>query len=227
MKSDRSAVSFENVTVEGSEGNSILSDITFAVEPREKVVVYGESGSGKSTLIYSILGRNRIRTGSIHIDGIKLTNGSAAGIRKKISFIPQEPVTGAQTVKDALLLPFTFKANISMQPSQDEIREVLESVGLGSGFLKKDSARLSGGEKQRLALARGLLLKRDIMLVDEPASALDENNEEKILKILTGIESTVIVISHNSAWLSRFTKCIHVADGSAALKSPFDLKEHL
>ncbi|MFP4012660.1 MAG: ATP-binding cassette domain-containing protein [Chitinispirillaceae bacterium] len=224
MQSDR-AIDFQGVTVEGSDGSKILENVTFSIRHGEKILVYGESGSGKSTLIYSILGRNRIKTGTIRIDGTELDSRNAAGIRKKICFIPQEPVTGAQTVKESLLFPFTFRANMDIFPSQDEISEVLESVGLGTGLFDKDSTRLSGGEKQRLALARGLLLKRDIMLVDEPASALDENNERNILGILTGIESTVVVVSHTSAWLSRFSKCIHVAHGRATLTESQDVKE--
>lgn len=219
MEADRPVVEFDSVSVEGNNDISILRDLNFAIRSGDKVLVYGESGSGKSTLLYSLLGRNRISTGAISINGTVFNEHNAHCLRKSISFVPQEPLMGADTVKAALLLPFTFKANRNFSPTQEELLETLEFVGLGEKYMERSCSRLSGGEKQRLSLARALLLKREIMLIDEPASALDTRNEKMILDILTGMKPTVLVISHNPSWKKSFSKYIHVENGTAILLS--------
>ena len=144
----------------------------------------------------------------------------AAIIRKSIAFIGQEPVLGADRVRDALLLPFTYKAHRHLLPDLQTVTKYLQTLHLSSDILDKPCARISGGEKQRIAIARALLLDKTIFLTDEITSALDPESKAAVMQELFESDITLLSVSHDSDWIERCSRVITMKD--AQLKEETD-----
>lgn len=196
-------IGVKNLTI--SAANRILcSGVSFELPKGAKAVLTGGSGCGKSSLLRALAGLRKIDAGSIEIDGVELSPTTLATIRQRLVFLPQEPVMGAETVRGALLLPFTFKLNAHLRPALEKIAETLHRVGLSEAILEQSSSRLSGGEKQRIAIARGLLMNRDIILADEITSALDGDSRDRVIGILSELPVTMLAVAHDLAFRNAF-----------------------
>lgn len=110
---------------------------------------------------------------------------------------------GAESVREALLLPFQFKSHRDHKPAEARLREVLERLRLPEDILSRNSNRISGGEKQRIALARGLLLGKRLYLLDEVTSALDEESKRAVFDVFSDPSLTVLSVAHDPEWLER------------------------
>jgi putative ABC transport system ATP-binding protein len=204
-------IEFRNITLK-AHGQILLKDTNLQVARGDKVVVRGAAGSGKSSLLKSAAGVIRLESGSVHIGGEELSAASAAEIRGRVAFIGQEPVLGAETVRHALLLPFTFKAHRHSRPVDKKIHELLERLHLESGILDKPCGRISGGEKQRIAIARALLLDKTIFLADEVTSALDPESRSAVIEELFHPGITLLSVSHDAEWIATANRIIEIAD---------------
>jgi putative ABC transport system ATP-binding protein len=110
---------------------------------------------------------------------------------------------GAESVRDALLLPFQFKSHREIIPTEAQLIEVLQRLQLPATILNQESSRISGGEKQRIALARGLLLGKKLYLLDEVTSALDSESKQAVLDVFSDPDLTVLSVSHDNQWLDH------------------------
>jgi putative ABC transport system ATP-binding protein len=110
---------------------------------------------------------------------------------------------GAENVRDALLLPFQFKTYRDHRPTEAQLIEVLHRLQLPVAILSQDSNRISGGEKQRIALARGLLLGKKLYLLDEVTSALDAESKQAVFDVFSDPQLTVLSVAHDPEWLER------------------------
>jgi putative ABC transport system ATP-binding protein len=182
---------------------TILSDISFALSPGEKAALCGKSGAGKSSILKTLLGLLPVTLGTVYFQEIPLTVATLQSIRSGIAYIGQEPMLGAETVREALLLPFQFKTHRNHRPTEAQLIEVLQRLQLPEGILSQVSSRISGGEKQRIALARGLLLGKKLYLLDEVTSALDEESKEVVFEVFSNPDLTVLSVAHDSEWLER------------------------
>jgi putative ABC transport system ATP-binding protein len=180
----------------------LLCEVTHHIPPKEKVVIRGPSGCGKSTLLKAIAGAVPLQAGSITVDSLALTPHQMNAIRARIAFIGQEPVMGAATVRAALLLPFTFKAHHHTAPDESTLLALLNRLKLTPDILHKPTNRISGGEKQRIAIARALLLKKTIFLADEITSALDPESKQAVIDELFKPDYTLLSISHDPDWMA-------------------------
>lgn len=195
-------IRFDHVTV-AVRKKILLSDISFALGAGEKAVFRGRSGSGKSTLLKSMLGLYPLTQGAIVFQGQPLNPATVRTIRTSAAYIGQEPVLGGETVREALLLPFRFKAHRGHEPAEPRLIERLNALHLSADILNQACNRVSGGEKQRIALARALLLGKSLYLLDEVTSALDAESKQAVFEVLADPGFTVLSVAHDPDWIAR------------------------
>lgn len=183
----------------------VIKDFNFEISNGSMVAVTGKSGCGKTTLL-NILGLLDIEyDGKVLYDGIWLSKEKEKKrneyIRNNINYLFQNyALIDTDTVYDNLLLALEYE-NISKNDKKKKIKEALELVDL-KGFENKKIFTLSGGEQQRVALARVILKKGNIILADEPTGNLDKENSDKVMKILKKLKSegrTIIIVTHDNS----------------------------
>ena len=185
---------------------TILRQLDACIEVGRVSAVIGPSGGGKSTLLRLLNRLDEPDSGQIVRRGKPLHSYQVRQLRRKVAFMPQQTTVFAGSLKENLLLTQTFCKPGPTDVSQHSLNDVLEKVGLSSRLLERPAADLSGGERQRLALARLLLAEPEVLLLDEPASALDPPAREQLaafLRHLVATGLTVIFSSHDIAFVRR------------------------
>lgn len=188
------------------DGQRILEDIHFKVASGERVAVFGPSGAGKSTLIRLLNRLDEPTSGTVYIEGQDYRQISPRKLRRRLGLVMQRPY----------LFPGTVAENIRFGPTangedltDERVHELLVGVDL-DGFSDRDVSKLSGGEAQRVNLARTLANKPEILLLDEPTSSLDvaakNEVEETILSILNSREVTCILVTHDPQQVRRLSE---------------------
>jgi len=193
------------------DGLDILNDIFIDIHPNDFLVLLGPSGSGKSTLLRLLNGLNSPTSGTILFHDKDITEIDLTELRKKAGMVFQAPVMISGTVRDNLML--TSKWNKEQVSFNDaELIEMLEQVELSENFLDKDAKSLSGGEQQRIALARVLLNKPEVLLLDEPTSNLDPGLAVKILNLICKLSKklnlTVVLVTHHHNEIEQYAKTV-------------------
>lgn len=208
--SEQVDVEFKNIGYE-IEGSKILNKVNGKIYQGKITTIIGPSGAGKSTLLSFINALNSPTEGDIFIDGHLINEYEAIKLRRKVQLVSQEATMINGTVKDNLELPLTLQ-NRTMTVKEAE--GFLKDVDLPISFLNKNSKELSGGEKQKLSLARSLVTKPSVMLLDEVTSALDRSSVEAIESLLTLINKkhdvTMIWITHDVNQAIRMSDYIWV-----------------
>jgi putative ABC transport system ATP-binding protein len=205
-------VRFEEVTIE-YDGKPIIKDVSFHIHKNEKAVIYGKSGSGKSTILTTTVGAHIPSGGKVYFNGETVNSNNILQIRRAVAFIGQEPVLGAEKIRESLLLPFTYRVNRGKIPPDDKIARILQELHLKEDILQKDAAVVSGGEKQRIAVARALLQEKRICLLDEVTSALDPESKYAVLELFRKDGYTIISVSHDPDWFKTCSTFIKVENG--------------
>ncbi|MDY6905705.1 MAG: ATP-binding cassette domain-containing protein [Thermodesulfobacteriota bacterium] len=210
-------IRFENVRIARNHVH-ILQEVSFHIRSGEKIGFTGPSGSGKSTLLLALLGVFPVSDGRILFNGKVVSPATIREVRRSIAYIAQEPVLGAETVRDAILLPFTFRSNRSQKPDNGHLENLLAKVRLTGDILDRRVTNVSGGEKQRIAVARALLLGKRVFLCDEITSALDPESRDVVLDIFANPDFTMVSVSHDEKWLAACHRRLTVADGTVKEK---------
>ncbi len=167
-----------------------LSDVDLDLASGQALGLVGESGSGKSTLARILVGLEQPSKGSVRLDGVELTTLSRAAwrpFRKRIQMVFQDcagSLDPRQSVRSALLEPYRIHGLYSARERDMRCMELLEAVGLGAEHWNRFPHELSGGQRQRVAIARALALEPQILILDEPVSALDSSMRAQILNLL-------------------------------------------
>ena len=226
----------ENITkiYDGKNFKQIaLNDVTLAFRNNEFVSILGPSGSGKTTLLNIIGGLDKYTYGNLIIDGVstrKYKERDWNNYRsKKVGFIFQSyNLINHQTVLSNVLLSL----NIAGKPKKESIKlakKVLKDVGL-ENYIKKKPKELSGGQMQRVAIARGLVTNPDIILCDEPTGALDSQTSIQIMELLKEIskEKLVIMVTHNVTLANKYSdRVIALNDGVITYDtSPYEVENY-
>ena len=199
----------------------VLRDVSLEIPARTLVALYGSSGGGKTTLGDLLLGLMRPTTGDIRIDGVSLRDIDLASWRRQIGYVPQEVVLFHDTIYanvtlgDASFTEADAQAALVAAEAWDFVRDLPDGMHTMVG---EHGARFSGGQRQRLAIARAVIRRPRLLLLDEPTSALDPEAEEAICQTLGALagETTVLVISHQSALLGVANDVYRVVDGSVS-----------
>lgn len=207
--------------------NLILDDINFTINKGEAVSLIGPSGSGKSTILRCIADLETLTGGKILIEGHNLQD---KGIDKKIKkelllktgmIFQNFNLFPHMTVKDNIVKTLRIVKKTDVKKAEEIAGKVLETVGLAD---KKDNFpnELSGGEKQRVAIARGLALEPDILLFDEPTSALDPELVKEVLDIIRKLKKerkmTMLIVSHEMKFVREISDEVIVMENGKILE---------
>ncbi len=176
----------------------ILDISNLRIQKNKITSIVGESGSGKTTLLRLLNKLISCDSGEILYRNESLNDIDSIELRRKVVMLPQAPVIFPGNIKDNLLIGLEFAEK--PKANDEKLQSVLKRVHLNKE-LSNESSSLSGGEKQRLALARVMLLEPDVFLLDEPSSALDEETEDNIIEQLVECikqtKKTLIMIIHS------------------------------
>ncbi len=220
--SNPSAIRVDSLTREiptGTHVVKILKGISFAIPHGQFVAIMGASGSGKSTLLGLLAGLDSPTTGSIHLDGVDITNlkeDEMARVRgEKIGFVFQSyQLIPTLTAEENVMLPHELTGLHG--DGAKRARFLLEEVGL----LERAShypVQLSGGEQQRVALARAFMTKPPILMADEPTGNLDTTNGQLVLDLLLKMNrenaTTLVMVTHDKELANKADRVISLRDG--------------
>lgn len=206
---------------EGENQTKALDGVSFSVERGEFVLVVGSSGSGKSTLLNMIGLLDSPTAGKVFIDGVdtsRLDDDKISSFRnKKLGFIFQfSNLLNDLTVLENVLLPRHIGGSGST--AQKEAVELLRAVGLESQMHKRTN-KISGGQAQRVAIARGLVSHPSIVLADEPTGNLDSVTSETIVQLMKSmarkLDQTFIIVTHDREHFGDADRIITIKDGKA------------
>ncbi|WP_267431455.1 MULTISPECIES: ABC transporter ATP-binding protein [unclassified Bifidobacterium] len=197
---------------------TILDHIDFQAWPGQVTGIVGPSGSGKSSLLYCLAGLEEVTEGSVSLLGKEITHIRVASLtrfrRKHLGFVFQSyNLITSMTVEENLALPFTLRGSLLPRKKADDL---LRYFGLAEQK-KRSVTLLSGGEQQRVALARVLLSDADIVFADEPTGALDQQSGTKVITILSDLArrsgKTVILVTHSAEVADHCDRIVEVRDG--------------
>ena len=197
-----------------------LDNVSFSVKKGEFVLVVGSSGSGKSTLLNMIGLLDRPTEGRVLVDGFDtsdLTDNEISTFRnEKLGFVFQfANLLADLTVLENVLLPSQIQLNVT---THDKAKEVLEKVGLSDQLFKRAN-KISGGQAQRAAIARGLVNNPTIVLADEPTGNLDSITAQNIVQLMKkmakDLGQTFIVVTHDRNQFGDVDRIITIKDGKA------------
>lgn len=183
------------------ENKTPLENFSLSIARGEKYILEGVSGKGKSTLLKSILGFVELSQGEIICDGVKLSKENLIEYRSRIAYLPQSLNLDFETLEDLIYYPFSFEINKPLRPSFEQIEKIFSLLKLNISLLKQNLNEISGGEKQRAIFASIMLLKRPIVLLDEPASSLDSVSAMAVWDyIYSQKDTTFICVTHNDIY---------------------------
>ena len=196
------SISLNNISYSyGSENNLILDKINLVIKKNTSVGIVGESGSGKTTLINIICGLLNPSTGEVLVDDLNIKNNFL--YQKKIGYVPQKIHLTDESLVNNIIFGYQdniFDKNLFEQViRQSKLDDLINSLPLKEQTtIGERGIKLSGGEQQRLGIARALYKKPEILILDEATSSLDANTEEKITQMIDALKNklTIIIISH-------------------------------
>ncbi|MEQ8690673.1 MAG: ABC transporter ATP-binding protein [Pseudomonadales bacterium] len=198
---------------------TVLDDVTLSIAAGESVAIVGPSGSGKTTLLLLLAGLDHPDSGTIELEGTRLTELSAdelANLRRdRMGIVFQSfHLIPSLTALGNVMLPLEIAGD---PQAETKARDIIERVGLGHR-VSHYPAQLSGGEQQRVAIARALVHEPALILADEPTGNLDKDTGQAITNLLfdlhSNLGSTLILVTHDASLASRCDRQLHLDSGA-------------
>jgi ABC-type multidrug transport system fused ATPase/permease subunit len=221
-KDFKGRIEFKNVSFayrKGDETNSpILQNVTFTIEPYQRVALVGPTGCGKTTLVKLLLRLYEPQKGQILLDGVDIREYPLQVLRRRIGYIEQEIYLFSRTINENI----AFGNQNAMQEEIIEVAKLAQVDEFVQDFPEKYNTivgergtRLSGGEKQRVAIARAFLTNPEIIIFDDSVSAVDSETEEKIGRAMENMlkNRTTIIITHRLHTIRTSDKIIVIKHG--------------
>jgi len=211
-------IKVDNLTFAYPNNPPVLKNINIVIPRGAMIGVVGDSGSGKSTFIDMLMHFNNPNAGSITFDGINLVDFDVASYRKSIGYVPQDSVLFNMSIRDNLLWAndIATEEDIKNACKQAHAEEFINKLPQGYNTLVGDrGVRLSGGQIQRIALARAILRKPKLLILDEATSALDTYSERLIQQAIEAVakETTVVVVAHRLSTIKNADYIYVLKDG--------------
>lgn len=202
-------------------GNRVeaLRNVSFTVEQGEYVAIMGESGSGKTTLLNILAALDEPTAGTVRLDGHELgkirERDAAAFRRDNLGFVFQEfNLLDTFTLEDNIYLPLVLMG-MSYENMRARLLPIARELGL-TELLKKYPYEVSGGQKQRAAVARAIITEPKLLLADEPTGALDSGSTDELLRLFAAINragQTILMVTHSVKAASRAGRVLFIKDG--------------
>lgn len=198
----------------------VFENFNYDIEKNKILGIVGESGSGKSTFVDLLTGINKPKSGKILIDGNHDIFNHISSWQNMIGYVPQETYLLDDTIKNNICYGINPKnINIDNLKNAIDLAQIKEFIEKQpdkiNTFIGYEGSRISGGQLQRIGIARALYSKPSVLILDEPTSSLDRQNEEQIINSLFSIENiTVIVISHNQNILKKCDQVLNLENHS-------------
>ena len=203
-------------------GNKVeaLRSVSFQVQRSEYVAIMGESGSGKTTLLNILAALDKPTSGSVILDGqdlSKIKESQAAAFRRdNLGFVFQEfNLLDTFSIEDNIFLPLVL-AGMKYVQMQERLAPIAAQLGI-TALLKKYPYEISGGQKQRAAVARALITNPKLILADEPTGALDSKATDELLRLFEQINragQTIVMVTHSVKAASHARRVLFIKDGA-------------
>ena len=202
-------------TFDNVKYKDILAIDDLKIELGKVTCITGPSGSGKSTFLRLINKLISPDSGIIALNGENIASINSVSYRRRVPMLSQSPVTFPGTIRDNLLIGRKFQGKKTL--SDDKLLAALKAVSLDEP-LDKDIENLSGGEQQRVSIARLMLLDSEVYLLDEPSSALDDITEDFVIKSMVDMardeNKTIIYVTHSNSMADKYSdRVINIVDG--------------
>ncbi len=204
------------------DGRTVLDRVDLDIPAGQFVALLGPSGSGKSTLVAALLGFREPDEGRVLVDGIPLAELDPDGWRSKVAYVSERPWLLAGTVADNVRVgrPDASDSDVLAALENAKALELVRSQPQGlHTVLGEDGARLSGGERLRVALARAFVADASVVVLDEPTAQLDTDTEAALLAAVGGFlaDRTVLVVTHRLAPLAHVDAMVRLESGRVQL----------
>lgn len=203
-------------------GNKVqaLSDLNFSVEKGEYVAIMGESGSGKTTLLNILAALDKPTSGEVTLDGQKLSQIKEKEIasfrRDNLGFVFQDfNLLDTFSLQDNIFLPLVLAGGMNFEEMNNRLKPIARKLGIYE-LLQKYPYEVSGGQKQRAAVARALITSPSIILADEPTGALDSKATDELLSLFSDINAegqTILMVTHSVKAASHAGRVLFIKDG--------------
>lgn len=208
-----------------SRTENVLKNLNCNIKKGQIIALVGKSGSGKSTLVNILLGVLKPNLGKIYIDGSEVDLYDQKNWMRKIGYVSQDTFLLDESIIQNVSLEYDKKnidyENVSKVINEVELNNFVNSLpNKLNTIVGENGLKISGGQKQRLGIARALYVDPEILIFDEPTSSLDEKNSKQIYELLLKLKSkkTVIVVSHNLYYKEMFDKIFELKNGKLIVK---------
>lgn len=206
-------------TDEMGQSRPIFKDVTFSIPMHQHTLILGKNGAGKSTLLSLLMKYQLPKSGEIYLEGVPYSRLSHTEIRTRIGYIPQNTILFNRSVYDNIVY------GLNPVPSQEQIVQLFHELKQGDILTKfpkgldtlcgKLGSHLSGGQRQIITIIRMFLLNPDIVILDEPTSAIDEATKERVVSMLVTLmaKKTVLMVTHDTHLIKQANHVIQIENG--------------
>ncbi|MDR2976639.1 MAG: ATP-binding cassette domain-containing protein [Streptococcaceae bacterium] len=199
-----------HLTVRDGE-KEILHDLSFDLDENvESITITGPSGGGKSTFLKVLSSLQDFASGELLYKGKSLRELDPVQYRREVSYCFQQPVLFGETVRDCLNFPFEIR---KLPFDEAKVLERLSEVNLSEDFMTQGISKLSGGEKQRVALVRNILFAPSVLLLDEVTSGLDSENKAIVREFIQKQKAVIVEVTHDAAEIEQAQHLLYIEEG--------------